>query len=306
MLAVQFDIGTGNIVGAGLDGSIRAWKLQRGTMRRIAVAEAAHEGWVRALCSHASSKLVVSSGDDGLLRTWKLEKDALKPMASTGGNGSAESHGIQALTYVAAKSLILSSSSDGALRAWRVEGEAVVCVAVRMGAHTSGVSVLEYSAEKAFVLTGGSDGDVKVWSFAGDSFDEVLEVPGAHAGGVVSVSWDVSKGMLVTAGADGFYRIWDVGSECRWLHAVGEVGSLHKGGPTAVRLTANAGVSGYIFTAGKDGVIQAWPSLQGELQYLGVATGGSGGKAFAAMPGTESAAGGYYRQADLTPCSMEQ
>lgn len=65
------------------------------------------------------------------------------------------------------------------------------------------------------------------------------------------------RGMLVSAGADGCYRIWDVGADCRSRHAVGEVTELHKGSPTAVRLAPNAGSSGYLFTAGKDGVIQA-------------------------------------------------
>jgi len=196
----------------------------------------------------------------------------------------------------------LSSGSDGALRAWKVDGANVVCTATHKGAHASGISVLEYNAEKSIVLTGGADGDIRAWYFANDSFEEVLELEGAHAGGVVSVSWDPPRGMLVSAGADGCYRIWDVGADCRSRHAVGEVTELHKGSPTAVRLAPNAGSSGYLFTAGKDGVIQAWPRLVGHLEYLGVATGGSGGKAFNSMPGTESAAGGYYRQADLTPC----
>ena len=196
-----------------LNGTVRVWDLESGTMAR---ALTGHDYGMWGVAVSADGRRAVSGGSDGTVRVWDLEAGTAVHVL-TGHDGE-----VRAVAVSADGRRAVSGGSDGTVRVWDLEAGTAVRT---LTGHDGEVRAVAVSADGRRAVSGGSDGMVRVWDL--EAGTAVRTLPG-HDGEVRAVAVSADGRRAVSAGSDGAVRVWDLeaGAAVRTLTGHHDVGAV--------------------------------------------------------------------------------
>jgi WD40 repeat protein len=280
--SLAFVPGSTQVLGAGLDGAVCLWSLERekelrrfegdrgvvqciaisrdgkralGALRnRIAVWDFAsgervrwlegHESTVTSVAFSPDGEMALSSSEDRTLRLWDLATGTL----------------LRTFERQPAPLYCASFSSDGTRAVCGAEDAFPRTFDVATGnllraypGHTQWVCSAVFSADGKRILTGSRDSTIRIFSAETGATERVIE---GHASWVTCVRWFPDEKKIVSASNDGSVRLWDAATGRELVSAPGHLGPC-----TAIALSSDGRRA--VTAGGYDRTVRVWDAARG-------------------------------------------
>lgn len=260
------------VAGADADGVWTVDLTAAACTGRLAIAQAGRPCVVAASVTADGRTLVVTGDRRGRVAFWDLSTGALVGEAADGHRGPVTAVAVLPgwPREPAGSALAVSAGDDGTVRLW--DPATAGAVGDPMTGHRGPVSSLAVAVlgGRPVAVTGGFDETVRVWDLVEREQRGMLEGHDGAVWAVSTVTLPDGRAYAVSCAEDPALRVWDL--EAPALH---DDSMQSRGRPiaalaTVVVDTARAGAiqpdaiepepeRGLAVTAGRDGVIRAWP-----------------------------------------------
>jgi WD40 repeat protein/transcriptional regulator with XRE-family HTH domain len=232
--ALAFDPHERTLASASLDGSVKLWEVDSGTLlwsswqtkgttclafapdgRLLAsggldatvrlwdlkvgtpLEELPHPGPVFALAWSPDGRVLASGSFDRTIRLWDGQEGTLRAVLQ-GHNGI-----VYGLAFTPDNRQLLSGSDDGTLRLWDVERAQPVRV---LQGYAAFLYDLAWGPDGTKLASAGSETVVSIWEVASARRSQVLD---GHRVTVYGLAWRPDGSLLASSGWDSTIRLWD-------------------------------------------------------------------------------------------------
>eukprot|EP00930_Biecheleria_cincta_P025849 TRINITY_DN18331_c0_g1_i1.p1 TRINITY_DN18331_c0_g1~~TRINITY_DN18331_c0_g1_i1.p1 ORF type:complete len:504 (-),score=89.46 TRINITY_DN18331_c0_g1_i1:410-1834(-) len=253
LLALCFDVPSKVVIGAGIDGSVKAWKLEVASCEAVGEPVQAHGGWSRALDYDTTTGFVASCGDDGHVRAFKLDGMALIPVGTA---WNQHPDGARGVLTDGKEGIVMSCGDDGVIHAFRTQEGYLAPMATCERAHDSVVFGGCIYAKQKLLVSGGMEGHVKVWQLgpACDQLELSATTSNSDRKPILTLLYCQATGVAFTSSIDGSLRSWKIESDKITLLAATVDG--HQGPVRAMCMGEDS--SKPVITGGEDSNLCAW------------------------------------------------
>jgi WD40 repeat protein len=239
--AIRVDSGTGKIVSASSDHTIRVWDRVVGT----SVPLLGHTSVVNCVAFTPEGDRLLSGSLDKTIRIWNLSNGTCEKILSTQDEGGAES-----LCVTPSGHELIAGFNDGTIRIWNISSGLHISTWL---AHNGAVKVIKYHLDQQYIISGSADHTIKIWDLQNKKEIYVLD---GHSGNVIDLEI-LPDGKIISGSYDGTMKIWDLSLTQSYI-AQGErhIGRVHALQPTE---------SGQVISGGEDGHLKIWSTNKFEV-----------------------------------------
>lgn len=251
--AISFSPDGRYLASASIDGTVKLWRLEDGSMRTIGV----HASRVESLAFSPDGAYLVScsSYSDNTIRLWRVSDGELVR------NFRGHSDAAYSVAFSPDGQLIASGGgyADRTIRLWRVSDGAQVG---ELRGHTGIVYSVAFSPDGAYLASGSEDRTIQVWRLSDGT---PIRTFTGHNGPVYSVDFSPDGQYLVSGSGDHTVRLW------RLSDLQMRVFSGHSDAVTSVRFSPD----GQLIASGGSRTLRLWRVADGQMRLLfqGVWTG---------------------------------
>jgi WD40 repeat protein/serine/threonine protein kinase len=153
--AVGLSRGGALVVSGHVDGTLRLWDTQRGSLRRQ--LESRLGGRVTSVCFSHDQQRVLAGGDDGTIGLWDIPSG--RCVRTMSGHVGA----VLSVALTADGEWAISGGPDRTVRLWHVPAGRCLCT---LEGHTGPVYGVALDPAGRLAVTGGHDGAVRVWEMS--------------------------------------------------------------------------------------------------------------------------------------------
>jgi WD40 repeat protein len=237
--------GSGRVVSASFDRTLKVWDLVRG---RVRTTLGGHTSWVTACAVMADGARAISGADDGTLKVWDLEHGRV--LATLRGHTGQ----VNACAATADGRRVISGSNDGTLKVWDLERELELAT---LRGHADWVRTCAVTADDRRVVSGSYDGTLKVWDLERAHALATFE---GHTDWVRACAVTADGRRVVSASRDGTLKVWDLerGRELATMKG-------HTGWVLACAVTADGR---HAVSGSADGTVRIWDVETGGMRAV--------------------------------------
>jgi WD40 repeat protein len=255
--ALAFNAGTGHLLTAGDDKTVKVWNATAPAPERTFAGAG---DAVLSVAVARNNTLVAASGADKTIRLYNFADGALIGAFSAPAT-------VRSLSFHASNAELLSSGDDKAATLWNVGFTAGNPPPPEFGkpiqafAHPAGVPGAALSGDGSILVTAGEDKLARTWKVAAEGPTKNFQHPNL----VDAAAYNPKGDLLATSCHDGNVRIWDIAKATQLRAMVHTAPNNMTQQPPAVYCVAWSPDGTQIVSGGLDKVIKIWNAADGKL-----------------------------------------